>query len=203
MKNSKQYQAEYHKKMMLNPEYVARRRAQSKKWKEKNKERIDTYVKSRVELTKEYSKHHYDANKDRKLTLAKKWREENADRMKELNKKYRETHKEHIKERHAKYHLANPEKAIFRKFVRRAKIAQVGGKLSYGIRKKLFHLQSGKCVICKCNLKDVIQHLDHTLPLHLGGMNVDSNMQLLCSTCNLKKGAKHPVDFMQQNGLLL
>lgn len=41
------------------------------------------------------------------------------------------------------------------------------------------------------------------VPLALGGTNTDGNMQLLRSTCNQKKHAKHPVDFMQQRGFLL
>lgn len=36
-----------------------------------------------------------------------------------------------------------------------------------------------------------------------GGANDKSNIQLLCPHCNLSKGAKHPVDFMQERGMLL
>jgi len=41
------------------------------------------------------------------------------------------------------------------------------------------------------------------MPLALGGANADDNIQLLRSTCNQQKHAKHPVDFMQQKGFLL
>ena len=40
-------------------------------------------------------------------------------------------------------------------------------------------------------------------PLALGGSNDKANLQLLCPTCNAKKSAKHPIDFMQSRGLLL
>lgn len=46
-------------------------------------------------------------------------------------------------------------------------------------------------------------HLDHVMPLALGGSNTDDNMQLLRDRCNLQKHAKHPVDFMQERGFLL
>lgn len=46
-------------------------------------------------------------------------------------------------------------------------------------------------------------HVDHIQPLALGGSNDKTNLQLLCPTCNTKKSAKHPIDFMQSRGLLL
>jgi 5-methylcytosine-specific restriction endonuclease McrA len=41
------------------------------------------------------------------------------------------------------------------------------------------------------------------MPLKAGGTNDILNIQLLCKPCNLSKGAKHPIDFMQQRGFLL
>ena len=41
------------------------------------------------------------------------------------------------------------------------------------------------------------------MPLALGGKHEDENLQLLCATCNLSKGAKHPIAFMQSKGRLL
>jgi len=46
-------------------------------------------------------------------------------------------------------------------------------------------------------------HMDHIMPIALGGSNTDDNMQLLRKECNLQKQAKHPIDFMQSRGLLL
>ena len=46
-------------------------------------------------------------------------------------------------------------------------------------------------------------HVDHIQPLALGGSNDKANLQLLCPTCNLRKSAKHPVDFMRETGRLL
>lgn len=45
--------------------------------------------------------------------------------------------------------------------------------------------------------------MDHVVPLALGGPHHDSNMQLLRKLCNLRKSAKHPVDYMQSKGKLL
>jgi len=81
-----------------------------------------------------------------------------------------------------------------------------GGRLSYGIRKKLFLLQRGRCAVCHGGLETggpLKYHLDHIEPLALGGPHTDKNMQLLCPVCNVRKGAKAPLVFMQSIGKLL
>lgn len=85
---------------------------------------------------------------------------------------------------------------------RRAKIRATGEKLSKGIVEKLFALQKGMCPCCALPLGSNY-HLDHIVPLFLGGENTDENMQLLRQRCNNQKNKKHPVDFMQSRGFLL
>jgi len=85
---------------------------------------------------------------------------------------------------------------------RRAKLRAIGGSLSKGLAEKLFALQKGKCACC-CESLGQNYHLDHILPLALGGTNTDDNMQLLRQSCNSRKNARHPVDYMQSKGFLL
>jgi len=77
-----------------------------------------------------------------------------------------------------------------------------GAPIESGITKKLGLLQRWKCIVCQCGIKNGY-HLDHIMPLALGGTNISTNLQLLCPPCNWKKNAKHPVDFMQERGFLL
>lgn len=79
---------------------------------------------------------------------------------------------------------------------------EAGGNISPDLVPRLFKLQRGKCACCGTPL-GVDYHMDHILPLVLGGSNTDNNIQLLRRLCNLKKNAKHPVDFMQLRGFLL
>jgi 5-methylcytosine-specific restriction endonuclease McrA len=103
----------------------------------------------------------------------------------------------------AAWRAANPEKRRIYVHNYRARKLENGGKLSPGISAKLFKLQRGKCA-CGCGrpLGDGF-HLDHIIPLALGGTNADDNIQLLRATCNHQKSSKHPIDFMQQRGFLL
>jgi len=77
-----------------------------------------------------------------------------------------------------------------------------GGRLSRGLAELLFTQQKGKCPCCRQPLgKDY--HMDHIMPLALGGLNADENIQLLRAVCNMQKHTAHPIDFMQTKGFLL
>lgn len=84
-----------------------------------------------------------------------------------------------------------------------ARYARTKGKLSKGIADKLMKLQRGRCAVCRRDVSKGKYHLDHVMPMALGGVNEDFNMQILCPPCNQRKSAKHPVDFMQSRGLLI
>ena len=47
------------------------------------------------------------------------------------------------------------------------------------------------------------EEVHHIQPLALGGSNDKTNLQLLCPTCNLRKGAKPPERWAAENGRLL
>ena len=60
------------------------------------------------------------------------------------------------------------------------------------IKEYLYDMQQGKCNGClrfiPRDLRDLFD-LDHIQPRKRGGLDVESNLQLLCRTCNVKKGA--------------
>lgn len=137
-------------------------------------------------------------NIDKWLAYRAEWRAANPDK----NRDYRDAH---IDKRRAAEHAwksANPEKRRIHKQNRRAMKRAAGGKLSNNLSERLLKLQRGKCACCGKPLGDNY-HLDHIMPLALGGTNEDSNIQLLRAECNLAKHAKHPGDFMRQRGFLI
>lgn len=77
---------------------------------------------------------------------------------------------------------------------RRALKAKSGGKWNTSDIALLLEEQGGKCGLCFSAFGDDGFHVDHFMPLALGGSNDPSNLQLLHPTCNLKKGARHPAE---------
>lgn len=66
---------------------------------------------------------------------------------------------------------------------------------------KIHKMQKEKCA--NCGNKVVDYHVDHIEPISRGGSNDIENLQILCPQCNLKKGAKDPLEWARMNGRLL
>ncbi len=130
--------------------------------------------------------------KSRRAERDRKWALLNPVRARQINNAATRRH-------YAKY----PEKARENCRARRARLIGAYGVISSGIETTLHERQKGKCACCKSRLKVGNVHLDHVKPLVKGGLHEDLNLQLLCATCNLKKGARDSVDFMQSRGFLL
>lgn len=180
-------------------------RALQDKWRANNHDKV-----------KKIAKKSYLKNQDRNKARARKryldnpayftqWVKDNKDSCKASRQKYYAKNKEMLRQKSRDWDLKNPDKFKERMQraanARRARLAGVGGKLSKGIVQKLIKLQKGKCAYCSTALH--AHHLDHIIPLALGGKNTDDNVQLLCPPCNMSKGAKHPIDYMQSKGFLL
>lgn len=170
-----------------NPDKV---KAGARVYRDNNKEFLkslqDSWVKNNPDKVKAKSKRYYDANPEKCRERAKDYRINNLDKCKEGMAKYRST---------PNYKAIDHNNSA----IKRTRLNT--GTLSKDIVDRLLKLQNGKCPCCG-ELLGNDYHLDHIMPLSKGGKNVDSNIQLLKSTCNLNKHAKHPVDFMQERGFL-
>lgn len=167
-------------------------RESCKKWNSEHKDKLNETLRKWRALNPEKVKaskaRHYAKHAEKERASRKKWYAENRDKAKEA---------------YAKWAASNPEARRLINQNRRAAKREAGGRLSNGLVKRLFELQRGKCA-CGCNrpLGDDY-HRDHRMPLALGGTNTDDNIQLLRKTCNLQKGAMHPIEFMQKRGFLI
>lgn len=126
----------------------------------------------------------------------------NKDRLRELQAAYREKNKDKVKERRITYEAANLEKKSVRERNRRARKRNAEGSHTAADIQQLLVLQKNKCASCRKPISSSY-HVDHVMPLALGGGNGKDNLQLLCPHCNLSKHAQHPVEFMQSRGMLL
>lgn len=146
--------------------------------------RLARYAKN-ADTLRARSAAYYAKNKERRKAAMARWQAENPQQASDSR---------------AAWNAANPEAR--RIYQHNRKESARGGVLSPGLPDVLFILQKGLCPCCGQPLGDNY-HLDHIMPLALGGTNTDDNMQLLRQRCNNQKHAKHPIDFMQSRGFLL
>lgn len=148
-------------------------------------------------------KRKWKADNPEKVKAGKaKWRVENPEKAKAATAKWQAAKRQQLNAYSKKWRAEHPEAVRINHQNRRARKRRSGGKLSAGLADKLFKSQKGKCPCCREPLGDDY-HLDHKMPLALGGVNEDRNMQLLRRGCNKLKHARHPVEFMQSRGFLL
>lgn len=142
------------------------------------------------------------ANGDKAKASSAAWVKANPEKVKATKDRYRSANVEKEKASYAAWAKANPEMVRAKVARRRAiKLAAEGSHAAAEIA-DLLQNQKCKCANCRAPLKGGY-HADHITPLSKGGSNWISNIQLLCPACNLRKGAKDPIRFAQENGRLL
>lgn len=181
-------------------------RALSAAWYAENSERAKAnaaaYKSANPDKVKACNSAWRKANPEKVKAYSATWSAANREKERAKSAAWAKANKNRMKATAAAWKKANPDAARIRRKNRRARILGSGGALSKGLSAKLFKLQKGLCPCCAQPLGDDY-HLDHIMPVALGGSNTDGNIQLLRATCNLQKNAKHPVDFMRQRGFLI
>lgn len=183
-----------------------------KKNKDRVKPREAQYRKDNKDRINKWHRDNYAENKEKIIAKNLKWNSDNIEKVTEYRKKYFAENKEKISQVTKMYRVNNPEKrkatclkwdvanaGVKRVHAQNRRNRKLGGTLSKGLADKLFKLQNGKCPCCNISL-GTDYHMDHIMPLALGGSNTDNNIQLLRKICNLQKGKMHPIDFMQSRG---
>ena len=166
---------------------------------------VKRYQSKNPERVKFSAKKYYNENKEKRVAAAFAWNKANPDKFKEHLRK--SSHNWYLAnfDRHAennrKWRNSNPDKIREYDHNRRTRVKGNGGKLSSNIIQTLLILQKGKCACCDKSLNNGY-HLDHIMPIKLGGANTDDNVQLLTPKCNLRKGSKHPDKWARENGRL-
>lgn len=162
-----------------------------------------------------------DRNRESIAAQKRKYNAENAAEIAEQTRAYRDKNrseiaaqksahysknKESISLRLKKYYESNREMFSAHGRARKARKKNAEGRHSASEVVVIFEKQRGLCANCKAALLmsgKQKYHVDHIMPLAKGGSNWPSNLQCLCPTCNLKKNAKDPVKWANENGRLI
>lgn len=136
----------------------------------------------------EYFKDYHKRNPDKTKAAQDKWRAANVEKRRASDKERRQN-PEH-KKRRAAHQRARSQR-------QRA----AGCELRAVDIDSMLDRQRWKCATCEKKLSDY--HVDHIVPIARGGTGEPGNLQILCPTCNMKKGAKDPIEWANLNGKLL
>lgn len=160
---------------------------------EHHRERIRNRAEINREKTNERCRREYRNNPNAFKERTERWKTKHPEKAKQL-----------VSARVKKWRGKPENKEAVLSFYRnrRARRKKNGGNHSGEDVISIFKLQRGKCAYCRVRLNKK-RHVDHVIPLASGGSNDRTNLQILCAQCNLKKGAKDPIAFMQANGRLL
>jgi 5-methylcytosine-specific restriction endonuclease McrA len=122
-------------------------------------------------------------NRESDLANARRRRSENIEKARERDRLFEARH---------------PERARIRNHRRRARKMAAGGTFTKEDVAKIKAGQTDKrgrliCWYCGNPIKGTY-HIDHFIPLAIGGTNDPGNLRLACPKCNHQKYAKHPIE---------
>jgi 5-methylcytosine-specific restriction endonuclease McrA len=149
------------------------KRAESKRaWNQANRER-----------NAESWRSWYQANREKRA----EYRRSNPEKGREATRRYREAHPEKVAASVRSWSQANPEKLRARDQRRRARKANaLTIPFTSDQLTQRMALWGNRCWMCG----GLFEHVDHVIPLALGGPHCLSNLRPACRACNLSKGAK-------------
>ena len=146
------------------------------------------------EYMKEYSKEYYKKNKDKLSKQGKEYQENNKDKIKKRRSEYYRENKEKILKKVKEYCKSIKGEAVVRntssKRRSRTKQTDITTKFLIDLKQNTSH-----CEICGKKLKDNI-HLDHIIPLNIGGTHTRLNVRYVHAKCNLQR-PKNGSDIIQ------
>jgi hypothetical protein len=171
----------------------------AQQYREVNKQQIsyrrkDNYQKNK-EIIKEQRKNYYAKKSDLIKKRVSKYRKNNPDKVRNINRKWFKQNIDKSIESNRKWRKNNPTTCyIMSNNVRMLKY-HAQGKFTLEDYELLWEIQKGLCNICfikmtinkRCKTERTI---DHKIALKDGGTNWPDNIQLLCRSCNCKKGSK-------------
>ncbi|MXP42991.1 HNH endonuclease [Allopontixanthobacter sediminis] len=162
----------------------------------------DSYSAS-PERQKAYHKEWYQKNKERRSRQSKQWKAENHEAYSAQQREYASKRTEQNRERSQRWVRNNPEKA---RAIRTHHNSKRRSKIITGASKsdifKWTSRQRKICFYCGKRCENRFE-VDHFVPLAKGGAHEIDNLRISCRSCNRRKCATDPWQFLNRMGRLL
>jgi hypothetical protein len=183
--------------------------------KRKKREQMQRWRKSHPEIVREQARRHYKKHRERLIDKSRAWRAANLERCRETSrewgrknpekralkdKKWREEHQAYAKERHLRWCFNNPDKVTEHAHRRRRRLRGLTVLDVPAYNRKVRHIKKSPIIECLyCGVSIPLgprrRHIDHIIPLAMGGLDCAENIGPACARCNLQKHATHPLIF--------
>lgn len=145
------------------------------------------------DCTKTIARQWHADNRERSRAAALKWRHDNIEQARSTAIQYRRRNKQRDTELQRQRRQINPDyfKQIYHR--RRARI-----NAAVPQRWKRSDCPNHLCYWCGTELVDTMTHVDHIMPIALGGPATPDNEANTCASCNKRKTDKHPLVWIAQ-----
>src|SRR5581483_6330466 len=111
----------------------------------------------------------------------------NPERGRERSRAYRKANPDKVREALRDWYRRHPEVVAQRNALRRARTE--GTAAERFAPSEIYERDGGRCHICKRPVSASRFHLDHLIPLSLGGPHTRENVAIAHPRCNIKRGA--------------
>lgn len=138
-----------------------------------------------------------DRHPERAAACRKRWREENIEKAREIQRGWKRSHPDAERAYRIRYYAERPGLGALYAHNRRARVRGAAGSHTLADVLAQHTRQKGRCYWCHEKVGEKY-HVDHVVPLALGGSNGPENLVIACPACNQAKHAKHPMDFAGQ-----
>lgn len=144
------------------------------------------------------------ANRDKRRKAEQKYCSSELGREKRKNSRLTRyaTDPQKVRDAVRKWRKENPDRVRGYNRRREARRRGADGWHSVDDVVRIRHAQKDKCAYCREKLSGG-GHVDHIMPIILGGTNDPDNLQITCGRCNMQKAAAHPQEFARRMGMLL
>jgi len=164
-----------------------------------NRQRIaelrQTYQRANRKRIAKQKQVYYQANRQRIAERNRAYYQANRERLMERNRAYYTANREQHNKRQRAYYYANRTAFVNyenRRRARRGCAVSQRWVVDHSLGDPL------ACWWCGRGLLGTKPHLDHVMPISLGGPAGPSNEVLTCETCNTRKRAKHPLVWLAE-----